>query len=144
MNKTKIVEQLKLDEGFSRIPYWDRTQWTYGYGCKAPNSGARITEPEASKYLEKRVDQSIKEFYEVFGQDPNIDETRQHALVNMLFNLGKGGLLGFKNTLALIKAHKWIEAANNARKSLWFKQVGKRAIRICKELELGDAFYGKK
>ena len=144
MNKDKILAQLKIDEGFCEKPYWDRTQWTYGYGCKAPSKNARITESEAAIYLSKRVDQSIREYNEIFGKYNHIDETRQHALVNMLFNLGMAGLLNFKNTLNFIKIGSWKNAANNARKSLWFKQVGKRAIRICKELELGDSLYVKK
>lgn len=144
MNKERILNQLKIDEGFKSKPYWDRTQWTYGYGCKAPNKDARISEPDAAKYLSKRVDQSISEYESIFKNCKfEIDETRQCALVNMLFNLGKQGLLKFKTTLRNIFNGKWAEAANSARKSLWYKQVGKRAVRIYKEIERGDSLYKK-
>lgn len=136
MNKQDIVEQLKKDEGFSPRAKWDREQFSYGYGCKAPGKGAVITEPEAAKYLDRRVDQSIQEYQEMFdGLD--INEIRQQALVNMLFNLGKGGVQKFKKMLAAIKTGDWVEAAEQARDSAWYNQVGGRAKRICYELENG-------
>lgn len=144
MNKERILNQLKIDEGFKPTPYWDRTQWTYGYGCKAPNKNARISEPDAAKLLSKRLDQSISEYNSIFKNcKVNIDETRECAIVNMIFNLGKAGFLEFKTTLRNMFNGKWIDAANSARKSLWYKQIGKRSVRICKEIEQGDSLYKK-
>ncbi|MDD5536784.1 MAG: hypothetical protein PHS36_06375, partial [Candidatus Cloacimonetes bacterium] len=42
--------------------------------------------------------------------------------------LGINGLLGFKHTLAFVKAGDWERAANNMLVSRWAKQVGRRAI----------------
>lgn len=56
-------------------------------------------------------------------------------LINLSFNMGIKGLLGFKNTLAFIKEKKYKEAASNLRKSLYYKQVTKRAEELATRLE---------
>lgn len=141
MDKQAIIERLKKDEGFAAKAYWDREQWTYGYGCKAPSKGSMISEPDAAQLLSRRVDQSIAEFWSMF-HDLEINEVRQQALVNMLFNLGKGGVQKFKKMLAAIRADNWTKVAEEARDSLWYQQVGKRAKRICYELENGVPYEG--
>lgn len=140
MDKQVIIDQLKIDEGFSAKSFWDFKQWTWGYGTKAPGGpGLPITEEKAEAELSERVDQSIREFGVVFANTPtSINEVREHALVNMLYNLGMKGLLNFKRTLAAIDAGNWKAAANSAKESLWYKQVTKRAKRICNELEKGE------
>lgn len=59
---------------------------------------------------------------------------RQRALLNMCFNMGWGdgtrGLSGFTNTLALLAAGDYANAASHALQSNWAKQVGARAQRI--------------
>jgi len=57
------------------------------------------------------------------------DVIMQRSL-NMCFNLGLKGLLGFNNTLAFIKAGDWERAANGMLASKWAKQVGMRAIEL--------------
>ncbi|MDP3115142.1 MAG: glycoside hydrolase family protein, partial [Candidatus Cloacimonadaceae bacterium] len=53
-----------------------------------------------------------------------MDEVRKSVLLNMCFNLGIGGLMGFNNTLAFIAAGDWERAANGMLASMWAKQVG--------------------
>lgn len=150
INKTRLINQLKKDEGFSAKAFWDIKQWTYGYGCKAPGKGATITEPEAADVLAHRVEQSIREFKQMFpgALRDKFNDVRAEAFINMLFNMGmgsqahpeRGGLYSFVNTLSLIYDHyevDWKAVAANLRKSKWYKQVGSRAVRICKEIETG-------
>jgi len=68
-----------------------------------------------------------------------IDAVRQRVLVNMCFNLGITGLLGFVNTLAMIKAGRYSDAATNMLKSKWAGQVGKRASRLSDMMRTGRA-----
>ena len=142
MNRDVIIKQLKKDEGFSPKAYHDNTQWTYGYGCRAPGVGTTITEESASILLEKMVDQAIQEFHEIFGDQP-MDDVRQGALVNMVFNLGQGGVLKFHRMLTAIKADNWDAAADAAKDSLWYQQLKDsgdppgRANRIVNELRGG-------
>lgn len=61
----------------------------------------------------------------------DLPEPGQRGLANMLFNLGWSRLSGFKKMLAALKAGKFHHAADEARDSDWFNQVGRRAERIC-------------
>jgi GH24 family phage-related lysozyme (muramidase) len=150
INKERLLNQLKKDEGFSPVAFWDIKQFTYGYGCLAPCKGARISEPEASRFLEKRLEQSIKEFSQMFpgALDAKFNDVRAEAIINMLFNMGmgrcghpeKGGLYSFTNTLSLIYDYAvvdWAAVASNLDHSKWDKQVEGRADRIEQELKTG-------
>jgi GH24 family phage-related lysozyme (muramidase) len=140
MDKDAIVNQLKKDEGFSPKSFWDNKQWTYGYGCCAPSKGVTISEVNATIMLSKRVDQAIEEYYDIFEYQP-INDNRQGALVNMIFNLGKQGVINFHHMIAAIKIDNWKEAAEQAKDSLWYRQLKNsgdppgRANRIVAELK---------
>lgn len=66
---------------------------------------------------EKQLQSKIPDIYN------GLDEVRKSVLLNMCFNLGINGLLGFKNTLAFVKVGDWERAANNMLVSKWAKQV---------------------
>ena len=53
----------------------------------------------------------------------------------MCFNLGKGGLGGFRNFGAAIKRKDYKTAAKEGRDSRWYRQVTNRAERLMKMLE---------
>ena len=55
-------------------------------------------------------------------------------LINMAFNLGVKGLLGFRNTLTFISQKNYEQAARNMTQSLWYKQVGKRAVELTERM----------
>jgi len=59
-----------------------------------------------------------------------LDDARKAVLIDMCFNLGINGLLGFKNALAAIAAGKYTTAAANMTASKWAGQVKGRAARL--------------
>lgn len=59
-----------------------------------------------------------------------LDDVRQRVLLNMCFNLGIAGLLGFKNTLGMVQRGDYAGAAGGMAASLWHRQVGARALRL--------------
>ena len=139
MNLDTIVEQLKKDEGFSPISFWDFKQWTWGYGTKAPGPDFKITKEDAEIALREEAQEAIEGFYRLFGgYGIEINEVREHALVNMIYNLGYTGVKNFKNTIQSIRNEDWSSAAMHARSSLWYRQVTRRARRICREIETGE------
>ena len=139
MDIERLIAQLKADEGFSPVAFWDNEQWTFGYGCKAPHEGAAITEENASILLEEEMFEAISDFENLYADcRGNINDVRAEALTNMAFNLGKTKLLKFRKMNAAIRVNDWYEAASQAANSAWFHQVGKRAIRICRELATGE------
>lgn len=153
MDRQRIIDQLKEDEGFRELAYWDVKQWTYGYGCRAPGERARISEADASPILEKHVDSAIADFERIFkGHIQKFNDVRAEAFVNLIFNMGAGrpggneGLLSFKNTLNFIFKNKevpWDKVAGGLKASLWFRQVGNsgnppgRGNRIVEEVKTG-------
>jgi len=56
----------------------------------------------------------------------------------MAFNLGTKGLMKFKNTLALIQAGKFDDAAHAMLASKWASQVGIRATRLARQMQTGE------
>lgn len=153
MNREQIINQLKEDEGFRELAYWDKKQWTYGYGCRAPGKCSRISEADALPLLENHVDTAIAHFQRIFnGHTHKFNDVRTGAFVNLIFNMGPGmqggssGLLSFKNTLNFIfksSLPDWEKVAAGLKASLWFRQVGDsgtppgRGNRIVAEVRTG-------
>ena len=68
-----------------------------------------------------------------------LDPIRQRVMLNWCFNIGIGGLLGFKNTLAAIERHDWPAAVAGMKASKWNTQVGHRAERLEQAMATGVA-----
>ena len=133
----RIKEQLVRHEGLRLKPYrCTAGKLTIGIGRNLDDCG--ITQSEAYVMLindimncEKQLQSKIPDIYN------GLDEVRKSVLLNMCFNLGINGLLGFKNTLAFVKAGEWERAANNMLVSRWAKQVGRRAIELSELMRKG-------
>lgn len=133
----RIKEQLVRHEGLRLRPYrCTAGKLTIGIGRNLDDCG--ISQSEAYVMLindimncEKQLQAKIPDIYN------GLDEVRKSVLLNMCFNLGINGLLGFKNTLAFVKAGDWERAANNMLVSKWAKQVGRRAIELSELMRKG-------
>lgn len=68
-----------------------------------------------------------------------LDPVRQRVMINMCFNLGIKGLLGFVRTLSMIRAGLYADAAVNMLKSKWARQVGARSKRLSEMMRKGLA-----
>lgn len=140
MNRTQITAQLQVDEGFAPQSFWDNDQWTYGYGTKASGPGKFISEEEALKVLVVRAQSAIDDFYDIFAGCV-MSQHREHALVNMCFNLGETKLRKFHDLIAAVRAQDWPAASAAATDSLWYRQLSirnngkeERAERIVREI----------
>ncbi len=123
-----VVYQLKLDEGFRETPYKDtRGIWTIGYGFALTGG---ISEREASMILEERVRRLRFRLRDAFTFWKKLDNTRQDVLINMAYNLGLSGLMGFENMLEAVTKRDYSTAADEMMNSLWAYQVGKRADQL--------------
>jgi len=133
----RIKEQLVRHEGLRLKPYrCTAGRLTIGIGRNLDDCG--ISQSEAYAMLindimncEKQLQAKIPDIYN------DLDEVRKSVLLNMCFNLGISGLLGFKNTLEFIKVGDWERAANNMLVSRWAKQVGRRAIELSELMRKG-------
>lgn len=65
-------------------------------------------------------------------------DVRQAVLIDMAFNMGVGGLMGWPNTLNDIRMGNYSAAADAMRTSLWAHQVGRRAQNLAAQMQSGQ------
>lgn len=82
-----------------------------------------ITEEEAWYLASNDVRTTTGELDKRLPWWRNLSEVRQRAVVNMAFNMGVDGLLGFRKMLAAMQAGNFDRAAQEAIRSDWSKQV---------------------
>ena len=63
-----------------------------------------------------------------------LPDARRAVLMAMAFQMGVDGLLGFKNTLAMVKAGDFDGAARGMLASLWARQTPERAHRMSEQM----------
>ena len=129
VDQAAMIRQLRLHEGERLKPYrCTAGKLTIGVGRNLEDRG--ITAAESAYLLGNDIDSHWRELVRALPWVERLDEVRQRVLLDMAFNLGIGGLLGFKNTLATIKAGDYQKAAAMMLDSKWARQVGRRADRL--------------
>ena len=131
-----LREQLIIDEGKRTSAYKDGLgYWTIGVGRLIdPAMGGFLRDDEISLMLDNDILSARKDCAKLFPSYGTFSQDRQDALCNMMFNLGIKKLTNFTTTVGHINAGRWTEAQESAKQSLWYKQVGKRAERVIKQL----------
>lgn len=152
MDRAKLVAELRRDEGEMLKSYKDSLgYWTIGVGylldpAKGGNpapfgkdlrNGGTITSDQSAFLLNKEIDEKQAELDRRLPWWRKLDDVRQRVILNMAFNLGVDGLLGFKNTLAMVQTGNYAGASAGMLKSLWAKQVGGRADRLSNMMKTG-------
>lgn len=128
--------ELIRDEGIRLRPYKDSVgKLTIGVGRNLDDVG--ISAEEANRLLDADIDRAAAALDKALPWWRGLSEVRQRVLLNMCFNLGIGALLGFKNTLAAIKAGRYEDAASGMLASKWAGQVGDRAKRLAAMMRTG-------
>ena len=136
VSRDRLIRHLERDEGIRLKPYTDTVgKLTIGIGRNLTDVG--ISQGEARALLENDLDRVETDLDRSLPWWRGLDAVRQEVLANMTFNLGINGLLGFKNTLAAVKAGLWANAARGMRASKWARQVGARAERLASAMETG-------
>jgi len=134
---SNLVEQLKRDEAVRLKPYKDSVgKLTIGIGRNLDDVG--ISDAEADFMLHNDIYRAESGVEEHLPWTKDLDEVRRAALVNMAFNMGIAGLLGFKNTLAAIQSGDYETAAAEMENSKWAIQVGPRAHRLALQIKTGN------
>ena len=128
-----LIEQLKRDEGLRLDVYRDSEGLlTIGYGHCLDRKG--ISKKVADEMLmDDLLDAQLIRRVR-FPWTETLSEPRQAAFVNLIFNLGGGGLNTFKKFLVAAQAAEWDVAAAELLDSKYAQQVGERAVRIAQQL----------
>ena len=136
IDRDAMVRQLRLHEGERLKPYrCTAGKLTIGVGRNLEDRG--ITREESAMLLANDIAAEERELLRALPWAAKLDEVRQRVLLDMSFNLGLVGLLGFKRTLATIQAGDYQAAATMMLDSKWAKQVGQRAERLSRMMATG-------
>jgi len=136
-----LVKMLKEHEGVRRFPYKDTVgKLTIGVGFNLTDVG--LYPEEIDFILKNRLEKLARSLEQHLPWADSLDAVRLAVLMDMAYNLGVGGLLAFKNTLAYIKAGNYTAAALNMVKSKWAKQVGRRATVLAEMMRTGRMPHG--
>lgn len=126
MNRTRLRAQLQVHEGRRAFVYQDTVgKSTVGVGRNLEDRG--LSEDEIDLLLDNDISAAYADAVRVVPGFNTLSEDRQHALLDMIFNLGIARFLKFKEMLAAIEARDFERAAREMLDSKWAKQVGKRA-----------------
>lgn len=129
VNVKQLKADLIRDEGVRQFPYTDSVnKCTIGVGRNLTDIG--LNDDEISFLLSTDINVVVANIQQYLPWVAEHPEPVQRALANLCFNIGINGLLGFKNSLDLVKQKKYSEAADNFLKSKWAAQVKSRATRV--------------
>lgn len=138
--KDKLTTQLRRDEGEVLHAYQDHLgYWTIGIGRLIDQrKGGGISAEESAYLLANDIGVRIAALRQKLAWFDDLDEARQGVLVNMAFQMGVDGLLAFRNTLAMVKAGDYAEAASGMLQSVWAQQTPERAKRLSEQMRTGE------
>lgn len=86
-----------------------------------------LTPMEVDILLQKDLDECEKGLRKIFSDYDKLPEKAKAVLMDLRFNLGQKGLLGFPHTLEDFKKGEYKSAAQRLAQSKWATQVGIRA-----------------
>ncbi len=140
MNRSRLTTQLRHDEGSVASVYKDSEgYYTIGVGRLVDEKkGGKLSEDEIEYLLDNDIDRVVNQAIREFTWYNDLNDVRQEAVLNMIFNLGLTGFKGFKLAIKAFERHDFDEAAKQLLDSKWSRQVGARATRIADAVRVGE------
>ena len=142
-----LIENIKAHEGYRREIYKDSVgKATVGYGflvaALSPDelklNGGKIepmSHEVAEKILNLKISKLKKRVFQCLPWLESKPQNVQDTLIEMAYQLGLAGLMGFRHTLGCIEAGDYAQAARNLRASLLYRQTPKRVEGYIKGLK---------
>lgn len=143
----QITQELRADEGVRLRPYDDATgstihvlptggNLTIGIGRNLSARG--LSDKEVDFLLQNDLWLCYQAARQVFPDFDTYSQNRRAALLGLLFNMGPGTFVTFKNTIKSIREQRWADAADNLMLSKWYQQIQpSRRDRIVKQIREG-------
>ena len=133
-----IEDQLILHEGLRLKPYsCTAGKLTIGVGRNLKDKG--ITHDEAMILLRNDIAEVTAQL-ERFDWFRALGPVRRKVLIDMCFNLGMAGLLGFQKMIEALKRADYEAAADEMVNSRWYGQVGERGRRLVAMMRTGEDY----
>lgn len=135
-----LKEQLKRDEGVVRHAYEDSLGLTtIGVGRLIDGRrGGGLSPMEIDYLLTNDISEKSAQVLEALPWAKDLNEPRMAVLINMAFQMGVQGLLGFPGMLGAVRTGDYKAAAEHMLDSKWEKQTPTRAHRLADQMETGE------
>ena len=131
----ELKTQIKEHEGFVPRVYKDSLgKRTIGYGhlCVEPeqwDDDKEYTKEELELVFDKDFNEALKNAESLIGDRP-VNFIAKQVLIEMVFQLGIGGVGKFKKMWSALDNEDYGEASFQMMDSLWAKQTPKRAEKL--------------
>ena len=123
---TAVIKRLKTEEAFRGNPYQDTLDnETIGYGTKLP-----ITQAEGAYLLRERLTATSDALLRAWAPFKTLPGHVQEALLDMAYQVGVEGLLGFHDMLTALERGDYQAAKAAALSSHWAIETPHRAQRV--------------
>jgi len=127
----ELEKLLKQHEGYRTKPYkCSAGKISIGIGFNLDDVG--LYPEEIDFILRNRIKRKTKLARAIFPWFNDLSKTRQVVILDMLYNIGPGSLLGFRKMITAIEEGDFARAADEMLKSKWSEQVGNRAKRLAR------------
>jgi len=142
IKKLRVV--LRIDEGVRKNPYRDILgHWTVGIGHFLGGNEIgkwEFPEPVIEAFLGEDMKEAHRTLERLFGPltMANWNDARYLAMMSISFNLGQWKLKEFVKANQAVMVNDWQNASKHYLDSLWARQVGDRARRLCFMLSTGE------
>jgi lysozyme len=134
---SRLIEILRRHEGVKNTLYkCTSDKWTIGVGRNLEDVG--LSEEEIDMLLLNDIVRTKELMDDYIPWHRDLDEVRQEALINFVFNVGIGTTMKFKNAMAALEEHDYDTAATEMLDSNWAKQVGSRAEEVTQMIKTGE------
>lgn len=134
-----LAQLLEDEEGRVAHAYQDSLGfWTIGVGRLIDKrKGGRLTDEEIDYLLANDIAEKTAELQRSLVWLDGLDQVRRDTLIAMAFQMGTAGLLGFRNTLEMVRTGDYKGAGRGMLQSRWAQQTPLRAERMARQMETG-------
>jgi lysozyme len=124
----ELKERIKKHEGY-RVDVYKCSEGfdTGGYGHKIiPGEEIPTTEEGWNKLFEKDFQTACEGADNILG-DCDIDIDAKEIIIEMVYQMGEGGVSKFKGMLSALSDGRYTDASDEMIDSLWYRQTPNRA-----------------
>ena len=134
-----LIKMLKRHEGVKTHCYKDHLGLeTIGVGRCVAEGSLGLSDDEVEYLLANDIARCREELTDSYFWFPALNDARQAACINLIFNLGATRLRGFVKSLDAMANEKFDLAADEFMNSKWANQVGNRAIEVTDMIRTGQ------
>lgn len=136
MDLRAFIKHLRWAEGVRYYPYKDSVgKLTIGVGRNLDDLG--MSDEEVNFCLQNDIKRVVTNCRKLDYWDA-LDPVRKLVIADMVFNMGYPRFTGFRKMNAAMALRDYTLAAAEMKDSRWYRQVGRRAVKLCEAMTTGE------